>query len=344
MIEWLRRLASLKLTLAIFGLLAFSVLLAYRSEVRTSPWLVFSLALLALNLLAAIATNHFFRRQLPLLVFHLALLALILLIALGRLTYLRGQAEVVEGAEFSGYLVKAEAGPWHSGALEQVRFVNDGFKIAYAEGLTRLGTQNWVSWRDDQGNEQNQVVGDHVPLVLKHYRFYTTSNKGFALVFEWQPKVGKPGLGTVNLPSYPANALKQARQWTLPGLTEPLWAMLQFEGELIPRDRAGEFRLPDDYQVVVRHGEQRWELSMLKAGAEPGAAQIIELPGGKLVYRGLRSWMGYMVVYDRTLPWLLLAAGLAVLAMAWHFWRKFAAQPWNPENNAAPGVMPGIVD
>jgi hypothetical protein len=344
MIEWLRRLASLKLTLAIFGLLAISILLAYRSETRTSPWLVVSLTLLAFNLLAAIATNPYFRRQLPLLGFHLALLSLILLIALGRLTYLRGQAEVVEGTEFSGNLVKVDAGPWHSGALDQVRFVNEGFRIDYAEGLTRLGTQNRVSWRDDQGSEQSQVVGDHVPLVLKHYRFYTTSNKGFALVFEWQPKVGRPAIGTVNLPSYPANSLKQARQWSLPGLSEPLWAMLQFEGELIPHDRAGEFRLPDDYQIVVRHGEQRWELPMLNAGVASGLAQSIELPGGKLVYRGLRSWMGYMVVYDRTLPWLLLAAGLAVLAMAWHFWRKFSAQPWNPDNNATPGAVPGIVD
>ena len=27
------------------------------------------------------------------------------------------------------------------------------------------------------------------------------------------------------------------------GMPEPVWAMLQFEGELIPEDRDGEFRL-----------------------------------------------------------------------------------------------------
>ena len=327
--DWLRRLASLKLTLAIFGLLTVSVLLAYRSEVRTSPWLVLSLCLLALNLIAAILTNPHFRRQLPLLTFHLALLSIILLVAVGRMTFLKGQAEVIEGTEFSGNLVKREAGPWHGGDIAGVRFVNQGFRIAYAPGLTRLATKNQVAWVDEAGQPQEKMIGDHVPLVLKNYRFYTTSNKGFALIFEWRPTQGLPATGSVNLPSYPANSLKQAQRWALPGLPEPVWAMLQFDGDLIPLDQAGEFRLPDDYQVVVRYGDQRWELPGAKPQALEQDTRSIELPGGKLVYLGLRSWMGYLVTYDRTLPWLLAAAVVAVLSLGAHFWQKFSARSWN---------------
>lgn len=321
----LRTLASLRLTLAIFVLLGASVLIAYFNAVRTSPWLVFSLSLLAINLLAAIATNRRFREQLPLLIFHLALLAIVVLVALGRLTYLKGRAEVVEGEAFEGQFVQVQAGPWHPwGGLAETRFTNLGFRILYAPGPIRLGTENRVAWTDGQGRVQEEVIGDHKPLVREHYRFYANWTKGFALMFGWQPKQGEPVLGSVNLPSYPANALKQAQQWSLPGEPEPVWAMLQFEGEVIPEATGGEFRLPADYRVVVRHGRQRWEID--PRSGEAG----IDLPGGRLTYLGLRTWMGYEVAWDRTMPWLLAAAVVAVLALAWHFWRKFAARPWNP--------------
>jgi cytochrome c biogenesis protein len=41
--------------------------------------------------------------------------------------------------------------------------------------------------------------------------------------------------------------------------------------------------------------------------------------------------MGYLVFYDWTIPWMLSACVVAVLSMGWHFWRKFAAKPWNRE-------------
>jgi cytochrome c biogenesis protein len=204
--------------------------------------------------------------------------------------------------------------------------VNHGFTVSYAPGLKRLETRNRVTWLDDKGGEQSAVIGDDTPLVLNGYRFYTTWNKGFALLFEWQPSVGEPTLGAVHLPSYPINSLKQAQQWQLPGVREPVWAMLQFEGDLIPNDRDGHFRLPDDYQVVVRQGEQRWVLT-------PGQDQVIDLPGGQLRYHELRTWMGYMVTWDATIPWLLVASTLAVLALGWHFWQQFSRRPWNPDGD-----------
>lgn len=318
------RLASLRLTAALLAVFGLGILVASLGGLRFSPIVAACLGALALNLLAMIATNPRFRQQGPLLLFHLALLAIIGLVALGRMIYLKGQAELVEGLEFDGQLVAIDAGPWHPWRLDRARFVNQGFSVAYAPGLKRLETRNQVAWTDPDGQPQAAVIGDDKPLVLEGYRFYTTWNKGFSLLFEWQPAGGEAALGTVNLPSFPANALKQAQQWSLPGLTEPLWSMLQFDGELIPDDREGQFRLPDDFRVVVRYGERRWELA-------PGDGQVIALPGGRLRYVELRSWMGYMVTWDATIPWLLAASAVAVLALGWHFWRQFSRRPWNPD-------------
>ncbi|CAB1367721.1 cytochrome c biogenesis protein ResB [Denitratisoma oestradiolicum] len=315
----LQLLASLKLTLVILLLLGVSVTLAYFSAVRTSPGLVLSLGLLAVNLLASIATNAKFRRQTPLLVFHLALLVIVLLVALGRMTYLKGQTEVVAGEEFAGQLSLMEAGPWHDGGIERVRFTNLGFRIPYGPDLRRLSTENRVRWVAPDGRVQEQTIGDHRPLVISHYRFYANWNKGFTLLFRWHPVGGAPVAGAVNLPGYPANS-RQAQRWSLPGTDRSVWALLQFDEELIP-ESGGEFRLPSRHEVILRTEDQRWVLM-------PGGH--IDLPQGRLEYLGLSTWMGYSVSYDRTLPWLLAAAVLAVLALAWHFQAKFAARPWNP--------------
>lgn len=320
---WLARLASLRLTLALLGVLGAAILAAYFGGLRYSPAIAAGLSALAVNLLANLVVTPRLRQQGPLLLFHLALLAIILLVALGRMVYLRGQVEVLDGEEFAGQLLRHDAGPWHPWRLDEVRFVNHGFRIAYAPGLLRQQTRNRVSWLNARGQEESAEIGDDTPLVLSGYRFYTTWNKGFALVFAWQPRRGPPVLGSVNLPGYPANALKQAQEWRLPGVPEPVWAMLQFEGELIPEDRDGEFRLPDDYRVVVRYGDRRWDLV-------PGEDTAIDLPGGQLRFVELRTWMGYLVTWDATIPWLLLAATVAVLALGWHFWREFSRRPWNP--------------
>jgi cytochrome c biogenesis protein len=325
MMRLLGVLGSLRLTLAAFVFLAAGILIAYFAESHTSPWLVASLVLLGVNLLAAILTRPYFRQQVPLLVFHLALLLIILLIAYGRLSYFNGRAEVVEGTEFSGELEVVGEGPWHRRSLDQARFANQGFSIAYGEGLYRLQTRNRVSWAEASGERKEAVIGDHVPLVLAGYRFYTTANKGFALVFDWQ-RPGQPLIrGSINLPSYPANALTQAQQWVLPGMTEPVWVMLELDEDLIKVDQPGEFRLPEDYRVVLRYRDQRY---ILLPGLDIGPRSQA-LPGGRLIYAGMRSWMGYKVTYDPTLHWLLAAAVLAVLALGWHFWHKFTSKPWD---------------
>lgn len=316
-------LASLRLTLLALAWFGGAIVYAYVGEERGGMALVPPLLLLCLNLIAAVATHGAFRRWSALLVFHLALIALVLLVALGRLTYLKGRVELSAGEEFGGRLIESEAGPWHPwSGLGDVRFINEGFRIGYAEQLKRERTRNAVRYLDADGREGTAEIGDQTPLVLRGYRFYTSPNKGFAPAFLWYPAGGgEPVLGTVHLPSYPVNEYRQAREWQLPGSGLRLWTMLQFDEVILDPNARSEFRLPNRHKLVVRiNGSERHEL-------QPG--QAIELPEGRLVYDGLRTWMGYTVFYDWTIHWLLAASLLAAGALGWHFWRKFAARPWN---------------
>ncbi len=318
--RWLAVLGSVKVTLPALVLLALGVALAYeRQGEGQATWpLVGPLSLLATNLLAAVAGNRAFRRQGALLVFHLALLAIIVLIAVGRLTYLRGAAEVVVGGEFEG-LVMRDAGPWHNGRLADVRFANQGFAIHYAPGLQREETANQVAWRDADGLPRHATIGDQVPLVIHGYRFYTTHNKGFAPVFRWQPDHGRPLRGSVHLPAYPLHQYAQEQEWQLPDASRRVWIMLKFDEVLLDPAQHSEFHLPGRHQLVVRTGDMRAELTQ---------GDSMAVPGGILVYEGLRTWMGYAVFYDWTMPWLLAACALAVIALAWHFREKYFARPW----------------
>jgi len=313
-----KALASLKLTAAALGLLAAGIAWAYLERGDALACLVAPLALLALTLAAAILVNSTFRRQLPLLVFHVSLLILVLLAAAGRLTHLKGRVELATGEAFTGELLDAEEGPLHRRRLERAAFVNEGFEIDYAPKWKRLETRNTVRWRSARG-EETGVIGDQTPLVLEGYRFYTTSNKGFAPVFVWQ-RAGAPAeRGSVHLPPYPVLQFAQQVQWTLPGTERSVTVRLPLDEELIDYERSSGFRLPPrrDVELIV---EGRAHV------LAPGAT--LELAGGRLRYEGLTTWMGYAVFFDWTLPWLAAAAVLAALALGWHFWRRFAARPW----------------
>lgn len=318
-------LGSLKLTLAIFVLLAVAVLAVYRGAIAGSWVLAVPLALLAVNILAAVVTNPVFRRQTPLLVFHLALIVIVGLVAAGRLTYLKGQLELSAGEQFAGVLTHSESGPWHVSRLDRVVFVNHGYTIGYQPGVKRDRTRNPVSWRDADGREHHAVIGDQQPLALHGYRFYTSFNKGFAPVFTWYPAGGEPQRGTIHLPSYPLHEFGQALEWTPPGSAVKLWIMLQFDEVLLDPAQASQFRVPEKHVLVVRAGGERHELA-------PGGRHT--LPGGVLAYEGLSTWMGYNVFYDWTMPWLLAACLLAVVSLGVHFRRKFAARPWDARHDA----------
>ena len=315
-------LASLKLTPVGLLLLGVAAVAVYKFDHGATPWLAAPLLLLALNLIAAVATNGVFRRQMPLLVFHLALIALVLLAATGRLMYLKGTAEVTEGTGFNG-LKSRDAGPFHAGRIDEVHFVNDGFEINYMSGPVLDRMLNRLRWHDTEGAERTAEIEQNKPLILHGYRIYPTSNKGFAPLFLWRPASGEETLAAVHLPSYPGNATSQAQSWRPAGSKEDIWVMLKVDENLIPSDRPSRFRLPDERKIVVRRQQARWEL-------QPG--ERVALADGTLEYRELRTWMGYRVFYDWTIPWMLAACAVAVLSMAWHFWRKFASTPWNMED------------
>lgn len=313
-------LASLRLTLLSLVFLLVAVVHVYDREGEgdaTLP-LVLPLSLLAINLLAAVVSNRTFRRQLPLLVFHMSLLAVIVLVAIGRMTYLRATTEVVTGGEFLG-LDRIEAGPWHRGEMAALHFENLGFQIRYRPGIQRDVTVNKVRWRDESGIMQTVEIGDQVPLVLRGYRFYTSSNKGFAGVFRWEPVNGDVRLGSVIFPSYPKYRDGQATNWRLGG--DDIRISLSIPERLLDPDSESLFRLPEQHHLAL---DFSWRVAIMRPGDH------ILLPSGRLSYLGLSSWMGYNVFYDWTMPWLLTACGLAVLALGWHFWRKFADKPWQP--------------
>ena len=312
-------LASPRLTLAGLGALALGVAAAYFGRAPAGPALALPLGLLALNLAAAIAVNRVFRVQLPLLVFHLALLALVLLAAAGRLTYLKGRLELASGETFAGELVEREAGPMHRSHFERAAFTNHGFTVSYSPGLQRNETRNRVSWREGLALRE-ALIGDQTPLVLGGYRFYTSSNKGFAPLLAWQRDGGRLERGAVHLPSYPMYDYRQAQEWTPPGADGALWLMLDFDEVLIDPQRRSEFRPPARHTLVVRSGATRAVLA-------PG--ERLRVAGGTLVYEGLTTWMGYNVFYDWTLPWLVAACLTAVASLAWHFWGRFSREPWN---------------
>ena len=358
----LLKLASLKLALVILIALGIGVMVSYLSEVRTTWALVVPLALLAVNLSAAVATNPAFWRQKALLVFHLALIAVILLIAIGRLTYLRGTLELTTGVMFDGNLTSTEAGPLHYWRLKDVKFMHDGFEIDYAPGTPNQGfgteykngtdeqassgvtpsssaasaplmsdatgarradTRNRVRWLDENQVWHTEVIGDNKPLTLLGYNFFTTSNKGYAPLFTWTSNdTGNPVTGALHLPSYPVNQYKQYLEWTPPGSNLKLWTQLQFDEVIINPYQASQFRIPEQHKIVIRHDDQRYEL-------HPGDS--VNFSGGVLTYQKLSTWMGYNVDNDWTISWLLAACSIAMASLMWHFWQKFSARPWRED-------------
>lgn len=324
----LAHVGSLRSALALIGLLGVVALLR-----PSAPLLGAVFALLGANLLAALVVHPLLRRRLPLLVFHLALLAVVLLAGLGRLTRLDGRFELLQGEAFDGQLLDRDAGALYLPRLQRLAFRNDGFEIDYAPGRRRGATRNAVSWVDAEGVARRIVIGDHRPLVIEGHRFYTSSNKGYAPVLRWQAATGgEPVRGAVHLPSYPMHELRQSREWTLPD-GRILWLQLQTDDAPIATDAPARFRLPDAHRLVLRLGEARVEL-------QPGQAWAVD--GGMLVYEGLRTWMGYRVSHDPTLPWLLAASLLAAFSLAWHYARTFTARDAVPAGTALAARSAGV--
>lgn len=300
------------LTLAfMFLLLAAVSIYQYLPKPVALTSLLLPSGLMMINFIIAMIRKKVMINKPALLVFHLALFVLVIELVIGQLTYLKGTVEVGVMQDFSGQLENVEAGPWHPYTLDAARFTNLGFEINYHEGIQRDNTINHVRVELDDGATVIQEIGDHIPLTIGHYRFYTSHNKGYAPVFTWYPADGSPPRrGSVHLPAYPVHEYEQARAWRPPGSQLDLWTMLVIDEELMPEDRKFSFRLPYNHHIVIRLNDER---HVLKPGDR------LQLADGVLAYDSLSSWMGYKVDYDWTRPWLLATCLLALFALSLHY-------------------------
>src|SRR3569833_147877 len=153
-------LASLRLTLAGMLLLAFGAALSYNNPATTSVRvLVVPMALLAINLLAAIITNQRINRRGGLLTFHLALLGVVILAAIGRLTHLEAHIELLQDTAFSSKDIFDDSrGPLHRGKLDEISFVQGPYTVDYAAGMLRGLTHSQVRLPDGQGGWEPRVI------------------------------------------------------------------------------------------------------------------------------------------------------------------------------------------
>ena len=325
----LRRVASLKLTLAGMVLLAVGAGLSYGNPATMPVWvLVVPMALLALNLLAAIVSNTRINRRPGLLVFHLGLLGVVVLAAVGRLTHFEAHVELLQGTALSAaQLFDRREGPFHPDGLSGVDFVQGPFTVEYFPGIVRGATRSTVVLTDENGNRETRIIGDDTPLVLDGYRFYTTFNKGFAPVLTWIPDQGEQVTGAVHMPSYPLFDFRQDNTWTPPGGPQvKLW--LSLETGL----KEKEYWVLDGSKahstLVLNLGDRRFELKV---------GESLRLPGGVVRYERLSTWMGYKIFFDPTLKWMFIVAMVGVCGMGAHFWRRFGARFGDNPGGASAG-------
>lgn len=314
-------LASPRLTVGFFLLMAGGSLAVAELNWPATWAVLLPLALLGLNLGAAIGLHPRFRVDLPLLVFHLALLALVALIVVARLVYFEGRVALTAGSSFEGEVFGEQRGPLHGNGLSRVHFINDGVSEDFSRYGKYIATANRVRWRDAEGRPQQSEIGDDIPLLLDGYRIYTTRNRGFAPVFAWQPRGGPIEYGSVQLRDMGQGGFTPDGGWLLPEGPE-IWAMLEplqpirKDGVRVDLDAASVA-----HQLVVRVGETRQAL-------RPG--ESMDLPEGRLIYLELKTWMGYRISYDPTIPWLIATVLTAVGSLIWFYASLFLRRRHRP--------------
>lgn len=307
------KLASLRLTFAGLAWLVFHSIAVSQWPDQTIQWLVLPLALLALNLLAAILVNRSFRSQGALLLFHVGLLGVLVLVAAGIVVRFNGQVEITEGQQFDAATIQLQNRGWlHRGNLQRVDFSQGPIEVNYVSGLRRGKTHSTL----DLPTGRATTIGDAQAWSSQGYRFKATFNKGFSLLLHWQGRDGNEALGAMNFPSYPEFEWKQRNEWVTPA-GEQVLLELDLE-DRVPANDPWVLNHDVDFNVFVQQREgERTAL---------GPGESIEVIGGRITISDLRLWMGYRIDYDPFLPWLLTAAFLALGALAVHVQQKF----WSP--------------
>lgn len=313
---WLQTLASRRLTVVFFLLAAGASLAVAQFDMPATEWMLAPFALLVINIMAAIFTSARFRADAALLLFHLCLVALVALVGLGRLTYLEAKTTISSGTSFDGQLDSIKTGPFHFGRVDTLRFANEGFTEDYFRRGTHRATYNKVRWRDDEGQWHLAQIGDDLPLILQGYRIYATSNRGFSPLFHWQPAGGKSegDYGSVQLSDREVNSISPSAEWRLPG-GPAVRATLDIKAGSGPQQArpSGSNLHSLDHALNLKIRGERHDLV-------PG--QQVVLPEGTLTYVRLDSWMGYMITYDPTKPWVMAAVLIGVASLIWFYWKR----------------------
>lgn len=313
MMVLLRAISSLRLTLVGLVLLAAG-LLAYHKQWLPGAWTITpALALLGVNLAAAMVVDPRFRRRPALFAFHLCLLLLAVFAGYGQLAAYQARLSLVEGQEYTGDLLAlVSAGPLAPHVLPDGAFRQGSIEVDYTPGLRRGATRSRIEVAQRGWLE----VGDDVPLIVDGHRFYTTSNKGFAALLLWRPDSAEPQLGAVRFSSYPITELGQLASWRTPAGQEVKMALA-----LPPSPYNEKWTLSTG---LAGEAEIELQVNGRRLTLRPGESAALD--GGQLDYQRLGMWMGYEVRYDPTLPWLFSLAALAVVFMAAHF----AGRLWQP--------------
>lgn len=308
----LRSLASLKLTLVGIAALIAGVLLSYFHAEQSNLFIVPPLVLLAVNLLAAIVFNPRIRQNTGLLMFHICLLMIAVLTVLSQLTSMKGRVEIVQGTAFdAGSVTVTEQGGWHKlDRLKRVEFVQGDVEVDYVAGLRRGPTRSWLKRDGDV-----MRVGDNLAFKSHGYRFYTSSNKGFAARMNWYAKDGSVERGAIHFPSYPLYDWKQQNQWQAPS-GERLDFRLITETPL-DSERSWTLRKPENGTMELTLPDKT--MRTLKPG------DYIQLDDGLLEFEAIRMWMGYKIFFDPFLAWFFAAALVGVAGIGWHYYLKLSS-------------------
>lgn len=311
---FIRTLASPWLMATFFLLMAVAALAVAYDLLAPTPAALVPLGLLVVNLLASIASNARFRADLPLLVFHVSLLAFVALLAVARLTYLEGTARVPVGGRFAGDLHTEERGALHGDGARSLRFSNEGFTEVFPERNPYRQTHNRVRFADAAGTMHEGVIGDDRPLVLDGYRIYASPNRGFAPVLQWRSDDNTIEFATVQMGQLGKDGFSSGTHWPIPGGPR-VWVSLSTEtAQAAPRTQRDNLGIREARnKLVLSHNEQFYDLQM---------GDDVALPGGRLTYTGLNAWMGYRIIYDPTLPWLIGTVAVAISSLLWFYARR----------------------
>jgi len=318
MMSLLGKLASLRLTLVAMFALLILALIGSRSTTVDASVTAIPLAVLSINLLAAILTNRSFRAQTGLLVFHVGLLLLVAIIGLSVLIRFDGHVEVLQGSSFDAREVEITGIGWlHPGHLDEVHFEQRGVQVEYLAGLIRQSTRSTIRYSVADAS-RTQTIGDRLSAEINGYRFVTTPNKGFALLMRWEPAGAEPVYGAIHFPSYPQYDWKQVTDWIAPS-GQQLQMELELAQPVSRPDRAWVLERPhSDYRVNARMSDGKMQVI--------GEGGALALEGGMLRVVAVQMWIAYRIDYYPLLPWAFVAALLAIAGLALHFRERYQTQ------------------